>query len=421
MLFVTASHPRNLRRSAVESLAARRYPRLPAWASLSICTSACGVALRPVNLGKWAARSGPALEPPGTVPGLARTGPGKIDRTMRRRWSCGRRPSIMSIHACVPLSHPRSRSLQHQHHRPQHRRLAARCHSCSSRRPPAHRPRPFAQHGLRPARLPPPAARYVFTCPPAPPPSPPLTGPPDPPDSITVDEFINSERHGRRPFATARDPYTCGLTGASHRAADVPRRVDCLARAIGRRLGLGPREGCEWDRVVGLYSLNTVGLIDARAAPCRLLTLRPDRLHPLHARRPPPLRRRHPRQRRLLGPGARAPAALVGRKGPLHLRPAARQRAQGGRRGRHPRGPRLPPAGPGGREPGPVRDHRRLGGRGRGPAARRAAEVAQGPGRQADGVPVLLQRNLWPAGTCSGGDACVRRPRRSSRAHRKPS
>ncbi|PHH66384.1 hypothetical protein CDD81_7439 [Ophiocordyceps australis] len=93
---------------------------------------------------------------------------------------------------------------------------------------------------------------------------------PDLPDSITVGQFVNSEAHGRRPFAASRNPYTCGLTGKTYSCADVARRVDCLARALGRRLGISPAEGTEWDRVVAIYSLNTIDYVPLTHALHRL-------------------------------------------------------------------------------------------------------------------------------------------------------
>ncbi|GJN81302.1 hypothetical protein PLIIFM63780_004835 [Purpureocillium lilacinum] len=93
---------------------------------------------------------------------------------------------------------------------------------------------------------------------------------PVPPDSITVEEFVNSEKYGRRLFALSRPPYTCGLTGTTRSSAQVAERVDHLSRAIGKRLGFNPHEGTEWDRVVALYSLNTIDYIPFTHAVHRL-------------------------------------------------------------------------------------------------------------------------------------------------------
>ncbi|PHH80838.1 hypothetical protein CDD83_3660 [Cordyceps sp. RAO-2017] len=93
---------------------------------------------------------------------------------------------------------------------------------------------------------------------------------PDLPDSVTIEEFINSESHGRFPLAESRDPYTCGLTGLTRSAADVVRRVDLVARALGKRLGFNPNEGTAWERVVAIYSVNAVDFLPVALAVHRL-------------------------------------------------------------------------------------------------------------------------------------------------------
>jgi hypothetical protein len=71
---------------------------------------------------------------------------------------------------------------------------------------------------------------------------------------------MSNEKYGRFPIDKARNPYTCGLTGKTYTAAEVIQREDHLARSIGHELQFDPAEGTEWDKVVGLYSLNTVGV-----------------------------------------------------------------------------------------------------------------------------------------------------------------
>lgn len=66
------------------------------------------------------------------------------------------------------------------------------------------------------------------------------------------------ERYGRFGTSKARNPYTCGVTGKTYTSRQVPERIDLLARAIAKRLGFSPNEGTEWDRVVAVYSVNTV-------------------------------------------------------------------------------------------------------------------------------------------------------------------
>jgi hypothetical protein len=80
----------------------------------------------------------------------------------------------------------------------------------------------------------------------------------DPPDSITIEEFMGNEKYGRSQLSKSRNPYTCGLTGKTYSAKEVKSRTAFLARAISRKLGFSPNEGTEWDKVVCVYSLNAV-------------------------------------------------------------------------------------------------------------------------------------------------------------------
>ncbi|RFU81126.1 amp-binding enzyme [Trichoderma arundinaceum] len=93
---------------------------------------------------------------------------------------------------------------------------------------------------------------------------------PDPPDSITVEQFIQNEHHGRYPLAKSRNPYTCGITGKTYSAAEVAERTDYLARAIGKRLGFNPHEETEWERVVAIYSVNAIDYLPFTHAIHRL-------------------------------------------------------------------------------------------------------------------------------------------------------
>lgn len=67
------------------------------------------------------------------------------------------------------------------------------------------------------------------------------------------------ERHGRYPLGYSRDPFTCGLSGKSYSFLEVVERVDFLSRALAKEFGWQPNRGTEWDKVAGVFSLNTVG------------------------------------------------------------------------------------------------------------------------------------------------------------------
>ncbi|KAL1964906.1 hypothetical protein VTN77DRAFT_6259 [Rasamsonia byssochlamydoides] len=91
---------------------------------------------------------------------------------------------------------------------------------------------------------------------------PPAWLPPFPADSIPNDipisEFILDDKYGRAPLATARQPFVCGITGRGYTAAEVKQRVDALARGLAKELNWEPNEGSEWDKVVAIFSVNTI-------------------------------------------------------------------------------------------------------------------------------------------------------------------
>lgn len=94
----------------------------------------------------------------------------------------------------------------------------------------------------------------------------------EPPDSIPISEFMLNEQYGRHPLHHSRSPFTCGLSGAEYSALEVRDRVNALARGLSKELGWKPNEGTEWDKVIGVFSLNTVR-IELRALYCVVLLL----------------------------------------------------------------------------------------------------------------------------------------------------
>lgn len=66
------------------------------------------------------------------------------------------------------------------------------------------------------------------------------------------------EKHGRCPLKESRDPFTCGISGKTYSALEMVDRVDHLARALSKEFGWAPNEGTEWDKVAGIFALNTV-------------------------------------------------------------------------------------------------------------------------------------------------------------------
>lgn len=80
----------------------------------------------------------------------------------------------------------------------------------------------------------------------------------DPPDSITISEFMTNPVHGRHPIEKSRNPFTCGLSGKTFTLAQFSSRYNFLACAIGTRLGWQVNEDTEWDKVACIFSFNTV-------------------------------------------------------------------------------------------------------------------------------------------------------------------
>ncbi|KAK0624236.1 hypothetical protein B0T14DRAFT_517716 [Immersiella caudata] len=92
----------------------------------------------------------------------------------------------------------------------------------------------------------------------------------DPPDSIPIYEFMRDGKYGRRPFSKSRNPFTCGLTGRTFTHKEFFHRTESLAKAIAKRMGWTPAEGTPWDKVVGVFSLNSIDYIPATYAVHRV-------------------------------------------------------------------------------------------------------------------------------------------------------
>jgi ribosome assembly protein SQT1 len=78
------------------------------------------------------------------------------------------------------------------------------------------------------------------------------------------------ENYGRHPLGYSRPPFTCGLTGKAYSALEVRERIDYLARALAKEFGWHPNKGTEWDKVVAVFSLNTLDTLTLAWATHRL-------------------------------------------------------------------------------------------------------------------------------------------------------
>lgn len=89
----------------------------------------------------------------------------------------------------------------------------------------------------------------------------------DPPDSIPIAEFMKNEVYGRNPIAKSRHPFTCGITGRTYSAPELFHRAEHFAKSLSKRMQWQPNEGTPWDKVVAIFSLNTVC---TRSTPAKL-------------------------------------------------------------------------------------------------------------------------------------------------------
>ena len=78
------------------------------------------------------------------------------------------------------------------------------------------------------------------------------------PDSIPVGEFILAGNRSLPPQIDVKAPFICALTGQTYSTQEVQDRVECLARGLCKEFGWSPNESSAWDKVVGIFSVNTV-------------------------------------------------------------------------------------------------------------------------------------------------------------------
>ncbi|KAI8648175.1 hypothetical protein NCS57_01485300 [Fusarium keratoplasticum] len=84
-----------------------------------------------------------------------------------------------------------------------------------------------------------------------------------PPDSIPIVEFMSNEAYGRRPLSESRHPFTCGITGRTYSATELFQRSEYVARSLAKRLGWEVNQDTAWNKVVAIFSLNTVDFVTA--------------------------------------------------------------------------------------------------------------------------------------------------------------
>jgi hypothetical protein len=85
-------------------------------------------------------------------------------------------------------------------------------------------------------------------------------------DDVSIPDFMFNEAYGRHPLRNSRPPFVCGLSGQSYSASELKERVDALTKGLGKELGWTYGKGSEWDRVLAVFTVNSVGVLSAQVA-----------------------------------------------------------------------------------------------------------------------------------------------------------
>jgi ribosome assembly protein SQT1 len=83
------------------------------------------------------------------------------------------------------------------------------------------------------------------------------------PDTVPLCDFMFDERYGRYSLKKSRSPFICGISGKAPSVLDVKEQIEGLAKGLSNAMGWQPNEGTEWDKVAGMFSVNTVSLLSA--------------------------------------------------------------------------------------------------------------------------------------------------------------
>ncbi|RAL68665.1 hypothetical protein DID88_007374 [Monilinia fructigena] len=79
------------------------------------------------------------------------------------------------------------------------------------------------------------------------------------PDDIPISQFMLNEKYGRKSFKSSLAILSpAEISGKSYTVSEQAQRVAHLARALSKELGWEPNTGTEWDKVMGIFSLNTI-------------------------------------------------------------------------------------------------------------------------------------------------------------------
>ncbi|KAL4880710.1 hypothetical protein BJY04DRAFT_207902 [Aspergillus karnatakaensis] len=84
------------------------------------------------------------------------------------------------------------------------------------------------------------------------------------PESLPIYEFL-LKRDSRQIYniTEGRATLTCAQSDKSYTLETIQERVDALSRSLGHELGWSPNEGSSWDKVIGIFSFNTIDFLIA--------------------------------------------------------------------------------------------------------------------------------------------------------------
>ncbi|RFU28419.1 hypothetical protein B7463_g7918, partial [Scytalidium lignicola] len=93
---------------------------------------------------------------------------------------------------------------------------------------------------------------------------------PDIPDNVSIPDFMFDEKYGRHALLHSKHPFVCGLTGRSYSPNETLKRIELLARALKEELGWNSGEGSEWEKVLAVFSMNSIDTITVVSSVHRL-------------------------------------------------------------------------------------------------------------------------------------------------------
>ncbi|EED13572.1 AMP dependent ligase/synthetase, putative [Talaromyces stipitatus ATCC 10500] len=78
------------------------------------------------------------------------------------------------------------------------------------------------------------------------------------PDDLPVGDFVLSGYQSLRSEKSRESSLICGITGKQYSIQTISGQVDLVARSLSNELGWKPNEGESWDKVLAIYSFNSV-------------------------------------------------------------------------------------------------------------------------------------------------------------------